>query len=221
MNEQIEREVWAVDPGASLQSVLDEPSCPPVVRRALTGVHSWQIRNETSVDRTLRASQLMPQWVAALLAMGATVTLEGDDGSDEVPLNALITKDKKGDVAALHIPSLGASTYWGEAHVGRTPSDGPIVAVFAVLAMNGEVVETARLAMTGVWSEAVRVAEAADALVGKPLSRDWIADVAAAVEDEVEPVGDYLGSEAYRRAMAGVLTRRALEACLEQEVGGE
>jgi carbon-monoxide dehydrogenase medium subunit len=221
MNEQEERDVRTVDPGASLQSVLDEPWCPPVIRRALTDVRSWQVRNETSVDRTLKASQLMPQWIAALLALGATVTLEGEDGSDEVSLNALVKRDAEGDVAALHIPILGANTLWGEAHVARTPSDDAIVGAFAVLTMNGEVVETAHLVLTGVWPEAVRLSGVADALVGKSLSRDRISDVAASVENEVEPVGDYLGSEAYRRAMAGVLAGRALGACLEQEVGNE
>lgn len=221
MNEQEERKARTVDPGASLQSVLDKPWCPPMIRRALTGVHSWQVRNETSVDRTLRASQLMPQWIAALLALGATVTLEGEDGSDEVPLNDLVKRDAKGDVTALHIPIPGANTVWGEAHVARTPSDDPIVAVFAVLTMNGDAVETARLVLTGVWPESAQLSEAADALIGESLNRDRVADVAGAAEDEVEPVGDYLGSEAYRRAMAGVLARRALEACLEQEVGNE
>jgi CO/xanthine dehydrogenase FAD-binding subunit len=179
------------------------------------------VRNETNVDRTLKASQLMPQWVAALLVLGATVTVDGDEGADEVPLNALVKKEVKGEVTALHIPMFGANAVWGEAHVARTPSDAPIVAAFSVLTMNGEAVETARLALTGVWPEAVRLAEAGDVLVGEPLGKDRIAEVAAAVEDEVEPVGDYLGSEAYRRAMAGVLARRALEACLEQEVGDE
>jgi CO/xanthine dehydrogenase FAD-binding subunit len=163
----------------------------------------------------------MPQWIAALLALGATVTLEGDDGANEVPLNVLVKKDAKGEVTALHVSMLGGNVVWGEAHVARTPSDDPIVAAFAVLTMNGETVEAARLVLTGVWPEAVRLSEAADLLIGKSLSAGHIADVAAAIEDEVEPVGDYLGSEVYRRAMAGVLARRALETCLEQEVGNE
>jgi CO/xanthine dehydrogenase FAD-binding subunit len=37
------------------------------------------------------------------------------------------------------------------------------------------------------------------------------------VEEEVTPRGDFLGSEEYRRAMAGVLTRRALEQCRLQK----
>jgi CO/xanthine dehydrogenase FAD-binding subunit len=216
MNERLEGEVWTVDPDASLQSVLDDPSCPPPVRRALTGVHSWQVRNETTIDRTLRASQLMPQWIAALLALGAAVTVDREDGSEEVLLDAVVRKEVKGEVTALHIPILGSKSAWGEAHVARTPSDEPIVAAFAVVGMAGETVETARVALTGVWPEAVRLTEAADSLVDGPLSEERIGDVAAAVEDEVKPAGDYLGSEAYRRAMAGVVTRRALEACLDR-----
>jgi CO/xanthine dehydrogenase FAD-binding subunit len=53
------------------------------------------------------------------------------------------------------------------------------------------------------------------------LDAERIRAVAAAIEQEVVPQGDFLGSEEYRRAMAGVLARRALEACLHQEAGEE
>jgi CO/xanthine dehydrogenase FAD-binding subunit len=55
-------------------------------------------------------------------------------------------------------------------------------------------------------------------LVGAPLDKERIRAVAAAVEAEVSPKGDYRGSAEYRRAMAGVMTRRALERCLQEEV---
>ena len=73
------------------------------------------------------------------------------------------------------------------------------------------------MALTGVWEVPVRLAKAPLALVGGPLDEDTIAAVAAAVEAEVAPQGDFLGSEEYRRAMANVLTRRALEQCQEVE----
>ncbi len=221
MNERLEGGVWILDPDASLESLLNEPSCPPPVRRALSGVHSWQARNETTVERALRASQLMPQWTAALLALGATVTVDGGEGPEEVPLHALVLGEIKGEVTAVRVPIPNANIRWGEAHVARTPSDDSIVAAFGVLRMSGDTVETARLALTGVWSGVVRLAEAADVLVGASLNEGRIEDVVAAVRREVDPVGDYLGSERYRRTMAGVMTRRALEACLEEEVTGE
>lgn len=221
MNERVEDGVWTVEPEASLQSVLDDPACPGLLRRALTGVHSWQVRNETHVERTLRASQLMPQWIAALLALGATITLDGGDDEEEVALVKLVRRETTGDITALHMPLPGSAMRWGEAHVARTPSDDPIVAAFAVVETEDGAVAAARIALTGVWSEPVRLAEAANGLVGEALSEEAIREVAAAVEKGVEPVEDYLGSEAYRRAMAGVLTRRALEACLEQEGADE
>jgi CO/xanthine dehydrogenase FAD-binding subunit len=41
--------------------------------------------------------------------------------------------------------------------------------------------------------------------------------VAQAVMEEIAPPADYLGSEGYRREMAGVMVGRALRACLTEE----
>ena len=213
--------VWSVDADAPLQSVLDRPDTPPLLRQALTGVLSWQTRNRTPVGRTLTSPRLAPQWVAALLALEATVTVEGDEGPADVPLEALVERKAQGAVSTLHVSLAGPGQRWGEARVARTPADEPIVAAVAVVEMGGDVVRQARVALTGVWSEPARLAEASDRLVGGPLDQPSIRAVAGAVEGEVAPEGDFLGSEEYRRAMAGVLTRRALEECLRQEVDNE
>ncbi len=221
MNDRREGQAWTVDPDATLQSLLEDPACPVMLSRVLSGVHSWQVRNETTVGRTLKALRLMPHWVAALLALGATVTVERDDGADNVALEALVSGRPEGDVHSLHVP-WRADRGWGEAHVARTPSDDPIVAAFAVVTSSDGVVEEVRVALTGVSSEPVWLTDVGDVLLGHALDRERIAAVASAIESEVQPQGDYLGSEAYRRAMAGVLTRRALEACAASPtVGGD
>ena len=203
---------WSITTDASLQAVVDCAECPPILSQTLTGPLSWQVRNETTVGRALRASRLAPQWIAALLAMGATVTVD----DEEVPLEAVLRRDVKGDVTALNV-SLDDALRWGQARVGRTPADDPIVAAVAAVWLNDDVVKEARVALSGAWSEVAKLAEAPTALVGGSLNGSHIQEVAAAVEEEVAPPDDYLGSEEYRRAMAGVLTRRALEACLRQE----
>jgi carbon-monoxide dehydrogenase medium subunit len=209
--------VWSVDADAPLQSVLDRPDTPLPLRQALTGVLSWQTRNETPIRRTLTSPRLAPQWAAALLALGATVTVEGNDGPMEVPVESVFQRQAKGAVSALHV-ELG-SVRWGEARVARTPADEPIVSAVAVADIDRGVVRQARVALTGAWSEPARLAKAPARLVGGPLDAERIQAVADGVAEEVDPRGDFLGSEAYRRAVAGVLTRRALEACLRQEVG--
>jgi CO/xanthine dehydrogenase FAD-binding subunit len=110
---------------------------------------------------------------------------------------------------------------WGEAHVGRTPADDPIIAAVAVAEIDGDVVRQARVALTGVWPEPVRLAETPAQLIGGPLNEERIRAVAEAVEKEAAPKGDFRGNAEYRCAMAGVLTRRALEKCLGREVGDE
>jgi CO/xanthine dehydrogenase FAD-binding subunit len=212
-------DVWSVDADAPLQSALDRPDTPPLLRQALTGVLSWQTRNETPVRRTLTSPRVAPQWAAALLALGATVTVEGDGRSTEVPVELVLQRQAKGVVSALHV-ELG-SVRWGEARVARTPADEPIVSAIAVVGLDDDVVRQARVALTGAWPEPARLAKAPDRLVGGPLDAEHIQAVADGVAEEVAPRGDFLGSEAYRRAMAGVTTRRALEACLRREVGNE
>ena len=186
------KEMWSVVADAPLQSVLDSPECPPLLRQTLTGVLSWQTRNETPVRRALTSPRIAPQWVAALLALGATVTVEADESI----------------VAAVAVVEMDA------------PSTGSPPRVLAVAGQGG-LVRQARVALTGVWPQTVHLAAAPAQLVGGPLDESSIRAVAEAVEKEVAPKGDFLGSEEYRRAVAGVLTRRAMESCLHQEAGDE
>ena len=217
MSERQSQDVWTVDADATLQSMMDDPRCPELLRRVLGETRSWQVRNETSIDRVLKASQLMPQYVAALLALDAAVTLEG---LGETPLEDLLSQRAKGQVTALHIPIQGYAARWGEAHVSRAPAEEPIVAAVAAVRMGTDRVEAARVALSGAWPEPVRLAEAANTLVGGPLSADRIEAVATAVEQEADPRGDFMGSAGYRRAMAQVLTRRALEGCVAAPAPG-
>jgi carbon-monoxide dehydrogenase medium subunit len=217
----IEKKMWSIDADAPLQSVLDSPECSLLLRQALTGMISWQARNETPVRRPLTSLHVAPQWVAALLALRATVTVEGDARPTEMTLKALLQQRGRGKITALHVPKETVALRWGAAHVARTPADEPIVAAVAVVAIDGGTVREARVALTGVWPELVRLAEAPAQLIGGPLDEASIRVVAEAVEKEVAPKGDFLGSKEYRRAMASVLTRRALEKCLGQEMGNE
>lgn len=219
----ITEESWSIDADAPLQAVFESPKCPPLLRQTLTTSLSWQARNETPVRRALTSPHVAPHWLAALLALGATITMEDDKGPTDMPLEMLIQRKAEGRVSALHIQAAGVKL--GEAHVARTPADEPIVAVVAAVeideSLGQNIASNARVALTGVWPEPVRLAQSAAQLVDRPLDKKSIWTVAKAVEKEVAPKGDFLGSEEYRQAMARVLTSRALEQCLRQETENE
>jgi CO/xanthine dehydrogenase FAD-binding subunit len=206
---------WSIDVDRPLQAALDDTACPQVLRQTLTGTLSWQVRNEVTVRRALSSPRIAPLWLTALYALG-TVAIVEEDGSER---EVVLAEAGSARPTALRVVADGLQ--WGEARVGRTPADEPIVAAIAVVKLDGGRVQEARVALTGVWQQAVGLAEAPAQLVGKSLDDETIQTVAEAVVQEVAPKEDFLGGEEYRRAMAGVLTRRALQACMEREAGDE
>jgi carbon-monoxide dehydrogenase medium subunit len=110
--------------------------------------------------------------------------------------------------AMVPVPAAGARA--ALAAVARTPSDSPIVLAAAALEVEGGRCGSARLALGGVAPTAVRLAEVEEMMAGQPLSEELIGAAAARVGDRLDPTGDFRGSVEYRRAMACVLSERAL-----------
>jgi carbon-monoxide dehydrogenase medium subunit len=213
-SEEDEAATWlSLGAQASLQAVLEAPDSPELFRHILTGVVTWQQRNETSVAQAVLSPTVAPWWVAALLALGAQVAFRQEQ--QEVQLGDFLKRvePRRSKLAGVRLRLNVAGRVWGEAHVSRTPADKPIVAVIAAVDVTDGVVRQARLALTGVWREHARLADAAELLAGGALDEDHIQRVASAVKREVKPREDFSGSAEYRRAMAAVLTRRALEDC--------
>ena len=200
---------YRMETASDLDSFYCSGKLPDVLRGTLDGAFSWQRRNETTLERTLNMPGLAPQWVAGLLAGGALALVDGKG----IPLAEVLQKAGKQEVEAVLLPV--EDMYWGLAQVARTPVDDPIVFAIAVVQMNGGEVMQAKTALTGVWQSSLGEAKAVAALVGAALTKEAIAEVAAKVAEEVTPKANYLGSVEYRRAMAAVLTRKALTMCLE------
>ncbi len=203
-----------IDAQSTLQEVYEAADSPELLRQTLSGTISWQKRNGTTVAEAVYSPNLAPQWVAALLALGTRAEFPDDQRMlmDFLRRTGLYHNHLQALLAPLNVPG----RVWGDVHVGRTPTDSPIVSVIAVVDLGEEVVRRARLALTGVWREQARLAKAADFLVGQPLNHATIGQVKDVIEAEVSPQDDFRGTAVYRRAMAGTLTHRALMACMEK-----
>ncbi|MFQ5904076.1 MAG: FAD binding domain-containing protein, partial [Candidatus Binatia bacterium] len=69
----------------------------------------------------------------------------------------------------------------------------------------------ARVAVSGAGPKALRIRGAEESLLGSDVNTKVLDAAAARVPDEVDPITDPKGSETYRREMAKVFVRRALE----------
>jgi len=86
----------------------------------------------------------------------------------------------------------------------------PIAGVAIALKLVGGVVDDARVAVTGLGSRATLVTAAADALKGRPLTKETIVAAAAATQRASRPMDNTSGTIAARRIAAKVMTERAL-----------
>jgi len=72
-----------------------------------------------------------------------------------------------------------------------------------------------RIAMGSVGTTPIRAKEAEAVLRGQPVKGDAIREAAEKAKQAVDPISDFRGSAAYKKEMAGVFVRRALEKALE------
>ncbi|MFP3853267.1 MAG: hypothetical protein ACLFWD_03115 [Anaerolineales bacterium] len=202
---------------APLESALQNEQIPAPLRACLKASFRWQARAEISLERSLRSPGLAPQWAGWLLAWDARLLFQ-DEGPAHLPLAEYLsqTSPDHGRLEALAIPIDVPGRCWGESHIRPTPADRPIVSAMAVLDANhGQVIQSAQLALTGVGRQPVLLSQSLADLPGKTLDLRELERVVEMVLKEIEPHSNYQASSEYRRAMAAVASRRALEACLK------
>jgi carbon-monoxide dehydrogenase medium subunit len=102
---------------------------------------------------------------------------------------------------------------WGYGYqkFNRRSEDWAMVAVCALVKQTGDVCEDVRIGLTNMGSVPLRANAVEDALRGQSLTADSIAAAAAHAADGTDPPADLNASADYKRHLAQVLCRRALE----------
>ena len=114
----------------------------------------------------------------------------------------------------IRIPKLGASRGWSYLKFNRRAQDWATVGVAAVLRRDNGKVEEAAVALTNMGLTPLRAKAVEQALEGS--STDDAAAAAEKADDGTSPPSDTNASADYRRQLARVLTRRALEEALSR-----
>jgi 4-hydroxybenzoyl-CoA reductase subunit beta len=130
----------------------------------------------------------------ALIALNASVVLEGPSGEREIPVNALYNNDgidylsRKPDeiLTSVKIPDGWKSTYWKLRRRGSF--DFPILGVAAALKFSGDTIEEARIALGAAASRPFLVEKASEFLKGKKLTDEVIAEASTLVANRAKPM---------------------------------
>jgi CO/xanthine dehydrogenase FAD-binding subunit len=196
---------------------------------AIVGSHATRA-NGTLGGNVMNASPAMDTG-APLLCHGAVAVLHGPGGVRRVALDDLWTAPGRVSavpselLVAVELPAPRPGT--GSAYVRlqyRRQMEIAIVGVAAVVTVVDGAVTDARIAIAALAPVIHRVPDAEAALIGAEVGTDAGADAVAAAgrlaADASRPISDVRGSADYRRAMAAVITRRAIVAALTRAGGG-
>lgn len=178
---------------------------------------STQIQGRGTVGGNLCNGSPAADTTCPLIVNHARALIVGPEGEREVAVEDFTTGPGqtvlgRGDVlVALLVPMPAPRT--ADAYlrlIPRTEMDIAVVGAAVSVTLDGSGVCTAaRVAVGAVAPTALLVPEAGEALVGSRLDDDALRRAAAAASAAAHPIDDKRGTTAYRRQVAGVLTRRA------------
>jgi aerobic carbon-monoxide dehydrogenase medium subunit len=186
----------------------------PLLPQAASQIGDTQVRNCGTIGGSLAQAHPAADYPAAVLTLDAEIVATSRNGQRVIRagdfFTGMFTTALKPDeiITEVRIPKTDGQGVAYKKH--HHPASGYAVVGVAVLVSGSSgKTDTVAVGITGVAEHAYRATAVENALRGK--SAAAIKDASPHVADDVEVLGDYYASAEYRKHMAGIYTRRALE----------
>ena len=195
----------------------------PLLAEIAHVVGDQQVRNRGTIGGAIAHADPAADYPAGVLALDATVIVQGPDGSREIPIGEFFlgfmttVLEPNEIVTAISVPVAqpGIGTSYQKL---ANPASGYAIAGIAVVvgkAADGSI-GTIRVGITGVGDVAYRATAVEEALTGQQPTEEAVKAAAAHAADGIEPLDDVQAPASYRAKVAGNLTRRAILTALER-----
>jgi aerobic carbon-monoxide dehydrogenase medium subunit len=177
-----------------------------------------QVRNRGTIGGSLAHGDPASDLPGVLLALEGQVSAQGPDGLRQIAAADLfedyLTTSLAHDevITEVHLP---VADGWGHGYekFTRRAEDWAMVGVCAIVKKAGDgSCEDVRVGLTNMGSTPLRATATEQALRGQALDSGSIAAAAEQAAEGTDPPGDLNATPDYKRHLARVLTRRALEA---------
>jgi CO/xanthine dehydrogenase FAD-binding subunit len=180
------------------------------------------VRNMGTIGGNLFAPTPFGDFAVALLALDATVSVQGGYGVRDAPIEEFLAgRDRLPRALVLSVscrrPS-NADAFRYRKLSRIKPKGGSVVTLAAHLPTSGGRVIGARIALGAMAAAPVRAKAAERALEGRALDSASVAAAVAAAMEGTSPVNDSLASAWYRREVVGVHLRRLLTGQISGQV---
>ncbi|SHK14108.1 carbon-monoxide dehydrogenase medium subunit [Pseudonocardia thermophila] len=188
----------------------------PVMAAAAPLVADPMVRSRGTMVGSICHADPQGDWASVLMALGGHIVAMGPRGKRPIAMTDFVVGPfqnalQPGEFAyeAVVPPPVGqrTGTYL---KLERRVGDFATVGVAVSLEHSGGRVVRAGIALTGVGPATINAADAADVLVGKPLSEETVEQAARLAAEAAQPQADHRGSVEYKRHVVATFVRRGL-----------
>jgi CO/xanthine dehydrogenase FAD-binding subunit len=176
----------------------------------------WQVHNRGTIGGNLVAMHPLYDIAPPLLALGAEVEILSGDGLRRAPLAGVVTETGHGLgttslLTRVLVRPMTAGAGWAYEKLKITDGSYGSANAAVVVALDGGRLTAARVVIGAASERPIDASAALRPLLGRTFDERAARDAEAACAALVtQPMNDQQGDAAWRRAMAGVVARRAL-----------
>lgn len=198
----------------------------PGLADAASVIGDVQVRNRGTIGGSIAHADPGADFPVILTALNASFVLQSTSGSrtvaaDDFFIDFYTTAMKPNEVLTeirVPLPTAGSGTAYVK--LPHPASGYVVVSAGALIARQPSgSCALARVVLGGLGSGPIRAVATETELQGKPLTPEVIAAAAAKAAEETDPEGDTYASAEYKRHVATVYARRAVEAAVRRGVG--
>lgn len=191
----------------------------PLIARALEHVGHVTTRNRGTIGGSIAHADPAGELPAAALALDSQMVARSAARGERTIaagdfFRSFLTTALEPDelLVEVRVPGLPERSGVAFVELARRHRDFAMAGAGAAIALDGDgAIAEVRLVFIGVGTGPVRATEAEEALAGEPPHADVLRQAAERAMTALEPRSDVHASGTYRRRLAGVLARRALE----------
>lgn len=191
----------------------------PILSEAILTIGGPQVRNMATIGGNLCNGVPSADSATPLIALNAAVTVQGKDGSRQMPLEdfflgpSRVAIEHNEIMTAITVTRDNYSGYYGNffKYAMRDAMDIATIGCSAVCKVDDDVLIDLRLAYGVAAPVPIRCKETEDKIRGRKVSIRLLEDIAAAVKDDVSPRTSWRAARDFRLQIIATLARRVVK----------
>ena len=182
------------------------------------------VRNRGTLVGSLCHADPQGDWASVMVSLDASVVAQGRSGRRTIPVKEFVRGPFQTTLAYDEIvveaiaPAPKGEAAGGYLKLERRVGDYATVGVAVSIDRTRNEITRAGIGLSGVGGSTISADDAAQVLVGRPLTADAIGEAASLAAQAAQPRTDHRGSASYKRHLVSVFTTRLLNGLIRTEV---